>query len=95
MTRARKQSWIPPRTPEERAAAVAEIQQRWPHPVGTPVRYYSMRRRGRLEGDTLDTTTRTKAFRDVNGEVVIFLHGKAGYVLCSHLEVRCLEESSA
>jgi hypothetical protein len=95
MTRARKKNtWIPPRTAEERTIVALDNRERWPYAIGTSVRYWPLRKRGRFEGEPLETTTRTGAFRDVNGELVIYLNAMAGYVLVSHLEVLCPAPSS-
>lgn len=85
----RTQTWTAPRALAERAKLRAKADMAWPHPKGTLVTYYPVRRLGAvLEGDPLLTMTRTGSFYSSTGDVVVFIEAKGGYVLASHLVVR-------
>jgi hypothetical protein len=81
-------AFISPRSPEDRKAARARCDRAWPHRPGTLVTYYPVRKRGHLEGDPLQTSTRSGSFLDSDGDIVVFLTDKPGYVRVAHLELR-------
>ena len=57
-------------------------------PIGTPVTYWPIRKNnGEMLGDPVDTVTRTKA-EERNGDVVVWLEAKAGFVRVCHLTPR-------
>ena len=91
--------WTAPREPDKRAELRSRADRAWPHPKGTPVTYYPVRRLGALVGSPVHTQTRTGSFYSTAGDVVVFIEDKAGleialrrypggYVLVSHLVVR-------
>lgn len=86
-------AFVRPRDPEGIAKAKRKIARAWGHPAGTPVTYYPIRKRGGdLGGEPLRTSTRTVAFLSGAG-VAVFLDGKPGFVLVSHLALRSTRES--
>lgn len=63
------------------------------HGIGTPVRYWPLKKNGRfvVAGDStkpVDTETRSEAWELGDGTPVVAIKGKSGGVALDHLELR-------
>ncbi len=58
----------------------------WTHPVGTPVRYWSVLPPSE-SFPPFDTVTRSEAWALGDGSVVVLIKGRTGGVWVDHLEV--------
>ncbi len=63
----------------------------WEHPIGTPVTYWPLLKKGRLSGTPRETATRSEPWRLGHGEEVVALDGISGGISVKHLVLRQAE----